>query len=117
MTTLEQQRKGIISLSINDRAALYTAYMSFVENGGVFVPTNRPYELGDKVFLLLRLMDASEPMIATASVVWITPTGSQGNKTEGIGVRFDESDNGETKRVIEDHLAGMLSSGRATHTM
>ncbi|MDO6459893.1 PilZ domain-containing protein [Granulosicoccaceae sp. 1_MG-2023] len=117
MTTLEQQRKGIISLSINDRAALYTAFMPFVENGGIFVPTNRPYALGDKVFLLLRLMDAPEPMIATAKVVWITPTGAQGNKSEGIGIAFDETDEGETRRVIEEHLVGMLDSERATHTM
>ena len=117
MTTDQQQRKGIISLSINDRAALYTAYMPFVENGGVFVPTSRSYELGDKVFLLLRLMDAIDPMIATASVVWITPTGAQGNKTEGIGVRFDDDDNGATRSAIEEHLAGMLESDRATNTM
>ncbi len=117
MTTEQQQRKGIISLSINDRAALYTAYMPFVENGGIFVPTSRNYELGDKVFLLLRLMDALDPMIATGSVVWITPTGAQGNKIEGIGIRFDESDNSATRTVIEEHLAGMLESDRNTHTM
>ncbi|HBR97624.1 MAG TPA: pilus assembly protein PilZ [Gammaproteobacteria bacterium] len=117
MTTEQQQRKGIISLSINDRAALYTAYMPFVENGGIFVPTSRSYDLGDHVFLLLRLMDATDPLIATATVVWITPTGAQGNKTEGIGIRFDEGDNGATRVAIEEHLAGMLESDRATHTM
>ncbi|MCB1756753.1 MAG: PilZ domain-containing protein [Gammaproteobacteria bacterium] len=117
MTTELQQRKGIISLSINDRAALYTAYMPFVANGGIFVPTSRAYELGDKVFLLLRLMNAPDPVIATASVIWITPTGAQGNKVEGIGIRFDEEDKGATRSVIEEHLAGMLESDRVTHTM
>ena len=117
MTTELQQRKGIISLAINDRAALYTVYMPFVENGAVFVPTIRAYELGDKVFVLLRLMNALDPMIATASVVWITPTGAQGNKVEGVGIRFDEEDGGATRTVIEEHLAGMLESERATHTM
>lgn len=117
MTTEQQQRKGIISLSISDRSALYTAYMPFVENGGIFVPSTRAYELQDKVFLLLNLMDSPEPLIATASVVWITPTGAQGNKVEGIGVQFDEADNGATKIAIEDHLAGILEGDRSNNTM
>lgn len=117
MTTEQQQRKGIISLSISDRSALYTAYMPFVQNGGIFVPTSRAYELGDKVFLLLNLMDSPEPLIATASVVWITPTGAQGNKVEGIGVHFDEDDKGATKNTIEEHLAGILEGDRSNNTM
>jgi type IV pilus assembly protein PilZ len=117
MTTEQQQRKGIISLSISDRAALYTAYMPFLENGGVFVPTSSSYDLGDSVFLLLRLMEAPDPIVATAKVVWITPTGAQGNKAEGIGIRFDSADNGSTRSVIEECLAGMLESDRSTHTM
>ncbi len=117
MTTEQQQRKGIISLSISDRSALYTAYMPFVQNGGIFVPTSRPYELGDKVFLLLNLMESPEPLIATASVVWITPTGAQGNKVEGIGVQFDEDERAGAKIAIEDHLAGMLEGDRSNNTM
>lgn len=117
MTTEQQQRKGIISLSISDRSALYTAYMPFVQNGGIFVPTSRAYELGDTVFLLLDLMDAPEPLITTASVVWITPTGAQGNKVEGIGVHFDEADKGATKNAIEEHLAGILEGDRSNNTM
>ncbi len=30
-------RSGILSLSIKDKAALYSAYMPFVTNGGSFV--------------------------------------------------------------------------------
>ncbi len=115
MTT--ELRKGIISLAITDRAALYTAYMPFVQNGGVFVPTTRVYALGDKIFLLFHLMDRPDPLILDAKVVWTTPTGAQGNKTQGIGIQFDEADQGETKKVIEEVLVGMLESDRLTHTM
>ncbi len=34
-------RQGILSLSIKDKSALYAAYMPFVINGGLFIPTNR----------------------------------------------------------------------------
>ncbi|MDD4904770.1 MAG: pilus assembly protein PilZ, partial [Methylobacter tundripaludum] len=35
--------QGILSLSIKDKNALYAAYMPFVTNGGLFIPTNREY--------------------------------------------------------------------------
>ncbi|MBX2826062.1 MAG: PilZ domain-containing protein [Gammaproteobacteria bacterium] len=114
MTT--ENRKGIISFSISDRGALYASYMPFVQNGGVFVPTNRQYELGDKVFVLLKLMDDTKPIPVEGNISWITPAGAQGNKTAGVGVQF--SSTGEAaKTAIEQHLAAALQGERPTHTM
>jgi Tfp pilus assembly protein PilZ len=48
-------RQGILSLAIKDKAQLYGAYMPFLKGGGIFIPTNRRYTLGDEVFLLLSL--------------------------------------------------------------
>ena len=109
-------RKGIIAFSITDRGALYACYMQFVQNGGVFVPTTRNYELGDRIFVLLQLMDDPSPMALNGSVVWQTPAGAQGNKTAGVGIQFDE-ESGQAKTVIEEHLAAALQSGRPCHTM
>lgn len=112
-----ETRKGIISFSITDRGALYSSYMSFVQNGGVFVPTARNYELGDQVFMLLQLMDDHSVVPVNGSVVWITPAGAQGNKVTGIGVQFSEEDNGATKSSIEQHLAASIQGERPTQTM
>ena len=62
--------------------------MSFPQNGGLFVPTTRPYWLGEKVFLLLTLMAAPEKLPVAGRVVWITPEGAQGNRQAGIGIEF-----------------------------
>jgi len=113
----EETRKGIIAFSITDRGALYSAYMSYVQNGGVFVPTARHYELGDNVFLLLKLMDDQTPMPVSGKIVWITPAGAQGNKVQGVGVQFDDDDKGNPKSEIEQHLAATLKSDRPTQTM
>lgn len=113
----EETRKGIISFSITDRGALYSSYMSFVNNGGVFVPTARNYELGDRVFMLLKLMDDHSLLPVNGSVVWITPAGAQGNKVPGIGVQFTEEDRGATKSTIEQHLAAAIQGERPTQTM
>ena len=53
----EDNKQGVLSLTIKDRAVLYAAYMPFVRYGGLFVPTNKKYELGEEVFILLALMD------------------------------------------------------------
>lgn len=113
----EQTRKGIIAFSITDRGALYSSYMSFVQNGAVFVPTSRAYELGDNVFMLLKLMDDTSPVPVDGKVVWVTPAGAQGNKTPGIGVQFSEDDNGDTKSSIEQFLAAAIAGERPTQTM
>ncbi len=111
-------RQGILSLSIKDKTALYQSYMPFVKNGGIFVPTGKKYALGDEVFLLLTLMEDGERIPVAGKVIWITPTGSQGNRMAGIGVQFGDGVDGETARTkIETHLAGMAAAEKPTHTM
>jgi type IV pilus assembly protein PilZ len=109
-------RSGILSLTIKDKAVLYAAYMPFIKNGGLFIPTNKHYRLGEEVFLLLNLMDETDKIPVAGRVIWITPKGSQGNRASGIGVQFNDQDD-TAKKKIENYLAGSLSSDRPTHTM
>lgn len=109
-------RSGILSLTIKDKSVLYAAYMSFIENGGLFIPTNKNYKLGDEVFMLLNLMDEPEKLPVAGKVVWVTPRGAQGNRAAGIGVQFNENDVA-ARNKIETYLAGSLKSDRPTHTM
>jgi type IV pilus assembly protein PilZ len=110
-------RSGMLSLSIKDKTSLYAAFMPFVENGGLFIPTNKAYSLGDDVFMLLTLMDDGERLPVAGKIIWMTPKGAQGNRAHGIGVQFSAQDNGATRGKIETHLAGALKSDRITHTM
>ncbi|MGA0265088.1 MAG: PilZ domain-containing protein [Lysobacterales bacterium] len=111
-------QQGILSLSIKDRHALYGAYMSFVQGGGLFVQSTKRFKLGDEVFLLLTLMELEERLPIPGKVVWITPPGSQGNRRPGIGVQFADTPDGvHARTIIESHLANLLSSDRKTNTM
>jgi len=116
-TPAKAPRQGILSLTIKDKAALYAAYMPFVSNGGLFIPTGKAYALGDEVFMLLTLMEDKERLPVAGKIIWITPTGAQGNKTTGIGVQFGSQDKGQTRNKIETYLAGALKADRMTHTM
>ena len=66
----------------------------------------------------LSLMDDPNRIAVQGKVVWITPEGVQGNRTQGIGVQFTQDDTGATARAtIEQILGETLSSTRPTHTM
>lgn len=109
-------RNGILSLAIKDKAVLYAAYMPFIRNGGLFIPTKKEYELGDEVFMLLNLMDEAEKIPVAGKVVWVTPKGAQSARAAGIGVQFNDQDD-VARTKIETYLAGALQSDRHTHTM
>ncbi len=110
-------RQGILSLAIKDKNALYQAYMQFVTNGGLFIPTDREYAMGQEVFILLNLMEEPERLPIAGKVIWKTPAGSSGYRTAGIGVQFSDQDGGLARAKIENYLAGALGSDKSTHTM
>lgn len=109
-------RNGILSLTIKDKAVLYAAYMPFIDNGGLFIPTSKQYTMGDEVFMLLSLMDEAEKIPVAGKVIWITPKRAQGSRAAGIGVQFNGQDETANQKILT-YLAGMLESDRSTHTM
>jgi len=117
-STAAVARPGVLSLNIREKAALYAAYMPFLKGGGIFIPTNRTYKVGDEVFMLLSLMDDPAKVAVQGTVVWITPEGVQGNRTQGIGVQFTNDETGAAaQKKIEGILGGTLTASRTTHTM
>ena len=111
-------RPGVLTLNIREKAALFAAYMPFLKGGGIFIPTSRAYTLGEEVFMLLSLMDDPNRIAVQGKVVWVTPEGVQGNRTQGIGVQFTLDDTGAAARAtIERILGETLASSRTTHTM
>ncbi len=111
-------RQGILSLAVKDKAQLYTAYIPYVQGGGIFVPTPKKYALGDEVFLLLTLPESSERLPVAGKVVWITPVGAQGNRAAGIGVQFSRTPEGlAVKERVESLLGGALNADKPTFTM
>lgn len=111
-------RPSVLSLSIKEKSALYSAYMPLLKNAGIFVPTNKSYTLGDEIYLILSLMDDPNKYPIAGKVAWITPADAQNNKTQGIGVHFPDDESGKrVKLSIEALLGSAMNSTRATHTL
>jgi type IV pilus assembly protein PilZ len=111
-------RPSVLSLPIKEKAALYAAYMPFLANGGVFVPSSKPYKLGDEIYLILTLMDDPTKYPIAGKVAWVTPQGAVNNKAQGIGVQFSSDEGSQRVKLrIEELLGAALRSARATHTL
>jgi len=109
--------QGILSLAIKEKTSLFAAFIPFVKNGGLFIPTSKAYKLGEEIFILLNLMDEPDHIPVAGKIIWITPRGAGGSRTPGIGVQFSEQDRGDTRNRIENLLGILLQSDKATHTM
>jgi type IV pilus assembly protein PilZ len=111
-------RPSVIQLSIKEKAALYAAYIPMFKEGGIFIPTSRPYELGDDVYVLLSLPDDPQRYPLAGKVAWVTPAKAPGGRTQGVGVRFPADDKSFVLKVkIEEILGAHLASERPTQTI
>ena len=117
MENENKERSSVISIAIKDKQALYMSYMPFVKNGGLFVPTKKDYNLGDELFLLVKIMEEPEPVQISGRIVWISPPGALGNRPRGVGVQFTGDSATDAARLIENKLGASISLTRATHTM
>jgi type IV pilus assembly protein PilZ len=107
-----------MQLAIKEKAALYAAYIPMFAEGGVFVPTQREYRLGDDVYVLLTLPDEPQRYPVAGRVAWITPARASGNRTQGIGIQFPKDEkSAELKAKIENILGAALGSDKATQTV
>lgn len=107
-----------MQLAIKEKAALYAAYIPLFAEGGVFVPTQRDYRLGDDVYVLLTLPDEPQRYPVAGRVAWVTPARASGNRTQGIGIQFPKDEkSAQLKSKIESILGAALASDKATQTL
>ncbi len=113
----DESKTRVLTITIKDKAVLYAAYMPFLDEGGLFIPTSRNFNLGDEVSMVISMLEESEKVTVNGAVVWKTPKGAQGNRAAGIGVHFKGENVKEVKDKIENYLAGTLKLDRPTYTM
>jgi type IV pilus assembly protein PilZ len=111
-------RPSVIQLAIKEKAALYAAYIPLFIEGGIFIPTARDYKLGDDVYVLLTLPEDTQRYPVAGKVAWVTPPRAQGNRTQGVGVRFPTDEKSKQLKIkIEEILGAHLASERPTQTI
>lgn len=96
---------------------LHSSYMPFIKGGGIFIPTEKSFELGDEVFLLLTVMEDPERFAITGKVVWINYRTTPGGRQMGVGIQFSGAEGASLQKKIEALLAGYARADQPTNTM
>ncbi len=96
---------------------LHSSYMPFLKGGGIFIPTEKSFELGDEVFLLLTLMDDPERFAITGKVVWINYRTTPGGRQMGVGIQFGGVEGANLQKKIDALLGGYTRTDQPTNTM
>ncbi len=105
-----------LTISIKDKSALYSAYMKFVINGGLFISTGHDYKIGQEISFSLNLMDETfYPIVGR--IIWKTPPHSGSFKPNGIGIQFINPESLLAKNKIESYLSDLSKSDKPTYTM
>ena len=107
---------GLIHVNIPDRATLQASYMSFVQGGGLFIPSRENVSLGDEVFVLATLPDQTLKIPLTGKVIWISRK-QAGIKPQGFAIQLSGERGAYYKVEAEKILAGSMSSDRSNFTM
>ncbi len=114
--TGNKPRPRVLSVSIKDARTLTAAFMPFLKRGGLFVPTQNDYGMGDEVFLVLKLL-TDEQFAVAGTVSWITPSGAQSSRTKGVGVQFKGLDGVKLRARIEELVDASGPQRAASHTL
>jgi type IV pilus assembly protein PilZ len=114
---MSDQPGKVVRLKFKDKNALYQSYMSFVKDGGLYVPTKLDHTMDvgkpSPVFLLVELPESNEIFPACGKTCWV----NDGRK-KGVGVRFATDERTKILRIaIENILAANLQSTTQTLTM
>ena len=118
MNATTSPRPSVMQLAIKEKAALYAAYIPLFAEGGIFVPTQRDYRLGDDVYVLLTLPEDPQRYPVAGRVAWVTPERASGNRTQGVGIQFPkDAKSAELKAKIEQILGTALGTEKPTQTI
>lgn len=67
--------------------AFFAEFATNINEGGMFIATNTPSELGDVIQLQFRLPELEEPVQLEATVAWVSD--GKDETPEGMGVEFN----------------------------
>lgn len=98
--------KQTLRYTINSQLELNLSYMPFIKNGGLFIPTEEPYPMGNQLFVELKLPGHNEVYNVEGKVVWINPSNALYHIYRGVGVQLV----GENAKTIHDMIKANIDN-------
>jgi type IV pilus assembly protein PilZ len=95
-----------LSYVIPSQLELNLSFMPFIKNGGLFIPTNESFALGEAVIVDLQLHGNIRIKDIEGRVVWITPKNALYQIYPGVGVQFI----GDHAKALSDQIKANLDN-------
>ena len=114
------QAPKMLNLRLEGKPVIYASYMSFIEYGGVLLPTNDTFKMGEDIMLVLELVGPAntEKFLIPTRVCWINSNPSAAGRPKGIGLAFGTDEQSvKAKNAFEALLSGVLNNERPTYTL
>lgn len=106
---------GILTYTINDPLELNLSYMPFITGGGLFIPTDASYSLGDKILVDLQLPGKKDIVRIEGRVAWLTPKNALHHVLPGIGIQFTGGNAAAVRAQVESFLDKSMEVGGYTY--
>jgi len=105
----------VLQYTIKDPLELNLAYMPFIEDGGLFIPSDRSFVLDENISVDLLLPGKTQSIRIIGKIIWITPKNALHHVLPGIGIRFTGADSKTIRETIEASLDRSTDIGGYTY--
>lgn len=107
-----------LTVSFRDTLSLAQAWMPFIRNGALFVPTQERATIGDAAFVLVSLDALQQRHAITGTVVWVSPASPEAGSQTGVGIQLgDDEISRKLVSQIADSLGNIQVSLKKTATL
>ncbi len=104
-----------LSYKINDPIEFNLSYIPFINEGGLFIPTQETFLLNEIVQVDLKLLAKKESIKIDGKVIWITPQNSLYHVIAGIGIQFINENAKNIRTELEKLLDHTIDVGGYTY--
>jgi type IV pilus assembly protein PilZ len=102
---------------VQTQLELNLSYMPFIKNGGLFIPTNDQYALGNRIEVELQLPGFTEVHRVEGKVIWITPKNALYQIYPGIGIQLVGDNANPVHELIKEQIDNTMEVGGYTYGM
>ena len=89
----------VAELGLHTESNFFTAYSGGMADGGLFIQTYRPMQVGDSVRVELSLPSGYETQIR-GRVAWVRQGGAGHDLTPGVGIVFDSLSRSDEEAIV-----------------
>ncbi|MBJ94905.1 MAG: pilus assembly protein [Rickettsiales bacterium] len=90
-----------VRVDLRSENTFFTGFSENISEGGLFIATEAPHQIGDEFQIELALMGGGQKISQRAVVRWIRPAEAAGGLPAGMGVQFLELSHHEREALQE----------------